>query len=1113
MTPPSQQPDRSVTPDRDLDRHWSTLVLRNRRLLILIVALIAVAGGSSFFELPRMEDPVLRRRVALVNTFLPGADAERVETLISEKIEDELRDIEQIKELRSVSRLGVSTVSIELLDSVDDTDSVWSRVRSRIDDAVPRLPANASRPVFEELEVRAFAMLTAIVWQSDSPADWTVLRRLAIDLQDRMQGLAGTDKVERFGDPGEEIVIEIDPAAIASLGLTLSDVVDAIGDFDAKQSAGQVRPEQMQIAVEVGNQFRSADELAVIPIAGDRDVFATLGDVATIRSGAADPLPRSALVDGKPAVVLGAMVRPSYRIDRWTDSADDLLDRYAETLPSDIGIDFLLRQTKYVDQRLSSLVGNLFAGAAAVAVVVWLLMGFRATILVLIALPLSSLMVLFGLRILGIPIHQMSITGLIISLGLLIDNAIVIVDEVKSRIRAAAAAGGERQTSASAMRAAAESIRHLAVPLLGSTITTALAFAPIALMPGPAGEFVGAIAISVILAIFSSLFLAMTVIPALAVILFPDGDAGSGTGRTGRWLGGDGISIPPLARLYRRVLRQLIGKPWLGISISMAAPIAGFFLASGLEEQFFPASGRDQFYVTIEGPVTSSVAATKQTAARVDRVLRGGGAKRVDWFFGESAPQFYYNVIANRRGVRNFGQALVTLRPGLDPTTTIATLQADLRARITDSRVLVRQLEQGPPFEAPIEVRLFGPDLAKLRSLGDEVRRRMLAIPDVTYCRADASEVLPVVSLDVDPAASRMAGISPSRVAEEFRISLDGAVVGSVLQGNEDVPVMVRIENGSRGEIDRITTMELMPDMGDRFGDDRQPSQNNSAASQFETSVPAAVPLTSIASVNLVPKSAALIRLNRQRLNEVAGYLSAGVLPSVVQRQIEASLVNDPLQLPPGYELRYGGSASKRDDAVGNLFSTVGVLTVLMIATLVLSLGSFQSSIIIGAVALLSIGLGLLSLVIGGYSFGFMSIIGTMGLIGVAINDSIVVMATLDSDHGGDHGGPESTAFEPSQTGSPASFPTKPPLGGLSVDDVVDRVLNASRHVIATTLTTMAGFAPLIIDGGGFWPPMAICVAGGVAGATVLALVFVPAAQVAFAKIQQKTRKTEFIVF
>lgn len=1058
------------------------MVLRNNRLLILIVALILVAGGSSLLELPRMEDPVLRRRVALVNTFMPGADAERIETLISEKIEDELRDIEQIKELRSVSRLGVSTVSIELLDSVIDTDSVWSRVRSRIDDAVPKLPLTASRPTFEELEVRAFALLTALVWQSDEPADWTVLRRLAIDLQDRMQTLPGTDKVERFGDPGEEIEVELDPAAVSSLGLSPSSVIAAIGQFDAKGSAGQLRPDDMQLAVEVGNQFRSADELSSIPIAGNQDVFATLGDVATIRSGATHPLPRSASVDGKPAVVLGAMVRPSYRIDRWSEAADEMLDQYSANLPAGIEVDDLLRQTKYVDQRLSSLLRNLLAGAAAVAVVVWLLMGPRATMLVLIALPLSSLMVLFGLRIFGIPIHQMSITGLIISLGLLIDNAIVIVDEVKVRMTANRRRRHERAThqidvaglspsdllgesdEALATRSASESIRHLAVPLLGSTITTALAFAPIALMPGPAGEFVGAIAISVILAVFSSLFLAMTVIPALAIRLFPEG----------KFRGG--ISIPPLTRLYRNTLRELIGKPWLGISVSIVAPMVGFILAGQLQEQFFPASGRDQFYVTVEGPVTSSVAATKQTAAEVDVVLRRAGAKRIDWFFGESAPQFYYNVIANRRGTRNFGQALVTLNPATDPTATIAAVQADLRDRITDSRVLVRQLEQGPPFEAPIEVRLFGPDLNRIRELGDDVRRRLLAMPDVTYCRADVSEVLPMVSLDVDPSASQLAGISPSRVAEEFRISLDGAIAGSVLQGNEEVPVMVRVKGSSRSELDRIRTMELMPDMTN------PPGQSDRSASQREDHVPAAVPLSSIASVNLVPKSAVLLRLNRQRMNEVAGYLNAGVLPSIVQDRLETSLAENPLDLPPGYELRYGGSASKRDDAIGNLLSTAGVLIVLMVATLVLSLGSFQASAIIGAVALMSIGLGLLALIVGGYPFGFMSIIGTMGLIGVAINDSIVVIAALDE-------APENNEKLLSRGGI-----------DLVLENTVDRVVDASRHVIATTLTTMAGFAPLILDGGGFWPPMAICIAGGVAGATVLALVFVPAVHFSLVK-------------
>ena len=1019
----------------------ATHFYHDRRLIALIVLLILVAGLSSLAVLPRMEDPVLRKRVALVNTRLPGANAKRVESLISIPIEDQLRDIEEIKELRSVSRSGISTVSIELLDAVTDTDPVWSRVRSRIEDALPALPPDAARPQFEELDVRAYAMILAVKWNRNQAPDVRLLRRLAIDLQDMLQNLPGTDTVDRFADPGEEIEVELDPALGTAMGLSVNEVASRLSGFDSKKSAGQVRRDRMQLLMQVGNQLDEVDQIGDVPIRESGSGFVRLKDVARIRVDVPDPPRRAALVDGKEAVVLGVMVRPSYRIDHWTSAANEALKKFSQTLPKGVGVDTILEQSKYVDERLGSLLVNLLLGAGAVSIVILMMMGWRSAFIVTLTLPLASLMVLFFLRASGIPIHQMSITGLIISLGLLIDNAIVVVDEVRGRLR-------KGHSRAGAMAAA---VKHLAVPLLGSTLTTALAFAPIALMPGPAGEFVGAIAVSVIFAIGSSLFLALTIIPAIASRILPLQSAEATRERSLKELmrssAAHGIRLPTLARVYQRSLKLLLGRPALGILLAMAPPLLGFAFFPTLKEQFFPPSGRNQFHVTVEGPATSSLAQTRQTAAQINGIIKRYGVDRIDWFFGESAPQFYYNVVANRRGTLNFAQGLVTTEGEGDSLELVRSLQERLRREITSARVLVRQFEQGPPFEAPVEVRVFGPDLETLRRLGDEYRRLLSSIPEVTYVRTDLSETLPQLTVDVDGESAQLAGLSPAQVAQQLFTGLEGSVGGSVLQDSEELPIVVRVNDVHRESLDHVASMDVM--------------------TTRPTGVSQPVPLSALADVRMVPKSAAIPRLNRRRMNEVSAYIEAGVLPSEVQTKIEALMETSELVLPSGYGVEFGGEASKRDDAVGNLFSTVGVLAVLMMATLVLSFSSFRMTAIIAAVAAFSVGLGMAALEIGGYPFGFMAIIGTMGLIGVAINDSIVVLAAIRAN---------------------------PVAATGDLNAIVDEVMHSSRHVFATTLTTMAGFAPLIVDGGLFWPPMAICIAGGVAGATILALVLVPAA-------------------
>lgn len=1058
--------DRSLRADGPIAR-LAGYFYRDTRLMGLMVALIVVAGLSSFAVLPRMEDPMLLRRVAMINTRLPGADATRVESLITEKIEDQLRDIEEVKELRSVSRAGISTVLVELLDEVDETDTVWSRVRSRVEDSIAKLPPEASRPRFEELRARAYAMIVGVVWDRPGPADLRLLRRLAKQLQDQLQLVPGSETVDRFGDPGEVILVTIHPARAASMGVTPADIAARVQGYDAKQTAGQLRSPSLEMLIEVGNQLDAVEQISAIPIVKFRGRDVRLGDVADVRLQIPEPPPRGALLEGGEAVVLGVMVRPEMRIDHWTSRAEALLADFNRAVPEGIRTELVLRQSHYVDQRLHSLTWNLLAGATAVSTLICFLMGWRSAVLVTLTLPLASLMVLFGLKVQHIPIHQMSVTGLIIALGLLIDNAIVIVDEVRSRLR-----GG-----ATPERAMIASVSHLAAPLFGSTLTTALAFAPIALMPGPSGEFVGSIAISVILAIFSSLLLALTVIPALAArVLSRDRDRqGSRFSKPDtrkkldrenprrsiaqRCGWSDGLSLPRAAGIYRWLIRQCVRRPWVGISAALVLPVAGFLSAPFLEEQFFPPSGRNQFHITIERPPTSTLAQTRQTAALVDSVARQMGAERIDWFFGESAPQFYYNVIANRRGTDNYAQGLVTLAPDSDPLHLVTSLQERLDETILSSRVVVRQLEQGPPFRAPVEVRLYGPDLEVLQNVGHEVRRMLSAMPEVVAVQTDLNEVLPQLSVQVDAAAAVQAGVTPEEVARQLNTALEGSTGGSVLQDNEEIPILVRVGDSDRASWSQVRSMDLVLPMsaaGEGSGGD--PNEEGPAAVRL-------TPVSAFASFTLRPEAAAIPRRDRRRMNEVGAFVRAGVLPSVVQSKIEQLLSPERFPLPPGVTLEYGGEASQRDSAVGNLFSTVGVLVVLMAATLVLSFGSFRMAALIALVAALAVGLGLGALSVGGYPFGFMAIIGTMGLIGVAINDSIVVLASIRAN---------------------------PAAAAGDVDATVGEVMHATRHVMATTLTTMAGFTPLILDGGAFWPPMAVAIAGGVSGATLLALVLVP---------------------
>ncbi|MEM8680420.1 MAG: efflux RND transporter permease subunit, partial [Planctomycetota bacterium] len=727
----------------------SNFIYRNPRLAILMVALILVAGLSSYMVLPRMEDPILTERVAMINTIYPGANAERVEALVTEPIEELLREVEEIALIRSTSRSGISTITVELADEVTEVDEIWSRVRDKLGDAEPDLPRTALTPHFRRMDMKAFAMIVAVAWEQGDDPNYAILRRHAEQLEDVLLGMSGTEKVRTFGDPDEEFVATVDASKLAVLGLTIGDLADQLAATDSKISAGLVRNAETDVLMEVDGELTSQERIGRTPIkVGAEGQVVRLNDVATIQKGIIEPPSSLAIIRGKPAVALGVLVSNDYRVDHWSRRAVEVLEEYRSELPTGLKLTTVFLQNDYVETRLLGLVGNLLLGAAGVMLVIMVLMGWRSALIVGAALPLSAMMVLTGMNFLGIPIHQMSVTGLIIALGLLIDNAIVMVDETGLALR-------EGKPPA---RAVAETVSHLFIPLLGSTITTALAFAPIALMSGPAGEFVGSIAISVILAIFSSLLLAMTLVPALTAW-------GLGTYNPyARWWS-QGISSHGIREYYEAALALVLRKPWLGVVIGVTLPIIGFSVASQLPEQFFPPADRDQFQIELELPAQSSLDNTLRTVAAIrERVLEESNVVSVDWFVGESAPTFYYNVIPRRENTASYAQALVQLNRLEGARETIHKLQADLNQRFPQTRVLVRQLEQGPPFDAPVEVRIFGPDLERLRMLGEALRARIAQLPHVVHTRADLSESIPKLAIQVDEEAARLAGLNHTSI-------------------------------------------------------------------------------------------------------------------------------------------------------------------------------------------------------------------------------------------------------------------------------------------------------------------------------------------------------------
>ncbi|MEM9927543.1 MAG: efflux RND transporter permease subunit [Cyanobacteria bacterium P01_D01_bin.50] len=1026
-----------------------TIFYRNSRLLILTIILITVWGISSFFTLPRLEDPELVSRAAVITTFFPGADAERVEALVTEKIEDKLPEIEEIDNFESTSRTGSSIITIELQDTVtkEQVDSVWTRVRNKLDEVQVELPENIIEPELEEAKVKAYALIAGLTWEQDDKPNYAILRRQAEVLKERLEAISGTEEVEIFGDPNEEIIVEINPEALASYNLTARDLSQQIALSDSKISAGQLRDKDNNLLIQVAGELDTLARIRQIPINfGFNGQFVTLQNIATIRKGIREPATELALLNGYPGVAVAAYVQSGKRLDLWSEVADKTIAEFKLELPSSIGLPIIFAQSGYVTERLNNLILNLLSGAGLVFGVTVIMMGLKSAIIVSSALPLSTFMVIGCMNSFNIPLHQMSITGLIVALGILIDNAIVMVDEVQNELR----------KGLKPLAAINHSIKNLLIPLLGSTLTTVLAFLPIASLPGSTGEFVGTIGIMVILAVCCSLFVSLTIIPTFSAKFHRYNDDKKDKKRGKKqdisWLQ-KGIFIPILNKLYRRTVKFTIAKPIISIFLALLIPIMGFIQAGSLRQQFFPAADRDQLQIQMELPASVTLAKTQNLIKQIrQEIINNPEVTEVHWLLGSNIPSFYYNLTGGREQQNNYAQALVQLTSLSDRIIT-KKLQTQLDKNFPTARIIVRQLEQGPPFAAPVEMRIYGSNIEKLQSLGEQVRQILVQIKDVTHTRGSLDEIQPQIEFQIDEEQARLAGLNRTTIAQQLDNSLEGTLGGSILEGTEELPVRVRLGNQERGNLSQISSLDLLAN---------SPGVNRNRNNPLPN-----IPLSSLGKIQLKPELAQITRYNGQRVNTVQAFLNAGILPAEILSKFQTQLEQSNFSLPPGYKFEFGGEEEQRNDAIGGLVSTLGILIILMVATLVLSLGSFLFAGVIGIVAIASFGLGLFSVWLFGYPFGFNPIIGTVGLIGVAVNDSIVVLSAI-SNH------------PIANTGNPKA--------------IQKVVLHSSRHVLTTTLTTAIGFVPLLVSGGEFWPPLAVAIGGGVVGATLLALYFVPAA-------------------
>ncbi|MEM9576577.1 MAG: efflux RND transporter permease subunit [Pseudomonadota bacterium] len=1007
-----------------------TLTYRHPRLVALVLLVLISAGLSSFLSLGRQEDPTITNLFATITTPFPGADPALVEALVTAEIEEELREIAEVDVIESVSRSGVSVVSVELIQTLDEAtiEQVWSEARDAVEDARRNFPPGVEPPEFDAEGISAYSAVISVT-PTTGEVPLSILHDHAEGLADRLRNIPSTRAVDLFGEPEEEIRVEVDPQQSTALGLSVAEISSRIEAADGKVQAGRLQNAALDLTVNISGEIDALERLGRVVLRENaQGTSVLLADIATIKRTIADPPEELAFANGRPAILVGVLAQDGVQIDRWMGFVRDELDAGKPMIPHGLSESLMFDQSTYTADRLAEVGTNMAIGVALVVAVLFVTLGVRAAAIVAVVLPVVSLATLASMNFIGLPIHQMSVTGLIVALGLLVDAAIVMVDEVRQRL----ARGLTR------LEAVGDATRRLAAPLLASTVTTALSFTPMILLPGPAGDFVGAIAIAVVLMLVWSLFVALTVTPALAGRFLTSGKSA-------------GISLPLLGRLFHRTLKWSVSNPLKSISLALVGPLMGFGAFPTLTAQFFPGVERDQFYIEIEMPPGTAIMDTVEVVRAIDaRLANADGIDRAYWSVGKSGPAFYYNIVSGRSSEPGYAQAMTKTTSAAAAADLVPVLQEELNLAHPDARIIVRDLVQGPPVAAPVEVRLVGPDLEVLRSLGDEARALMADLPWVTQVRSGVTGGAPQLRFEIDEAATRLLGLDVTDVAAQLETGLVGRTGGSLVEGTDQTPVRVRYGGPVQGDLSTLSDLPiLLPDAPALSAQGRYP----------------AVPLSELAYPVIEPAESVITRRNGERVNTVQGYIVPGILPEEALQSVLTVLEDAGFEMPAGYRMELGGDSDARSDTVGNLMASVGLIVTLTIATIALTFNSFRLTGVALIVCALSAGLSMLSLAVMQFPFGINAIIGVIGSIGVSINAAIIILTGLKAD-------PRARAGDK--------------------DAMADVVSGSSRHIISTTITTFGGFLPLILAGGGFWPPFAVAIAGGVLLSAVVSFYFVP---------------------
>ncbi|MBA6265123.1 efflux RND transporter permease subunit [Colwellia sp. Bg11-12] len=927
------------------------LAIKNAQFTLTIVVLLVLVGIVSYFQMPRSEDPQFDMPITLIEVIYPGASPTDIETLVVNPLEEEFSDIENIQKIESQVKNGGARIEITFLYGTDPEAS-YNKVKQAVSTVKPTLPEGVHDLLVLKATPTSVAIMQLALWSE--PTDYKSMEFYAKQLEKRLEAINDVRKADVWGYPQQIVAIDVNLALLKHYGLSVTDINFILQGRAKNITPGYVDASSRRFNVKASGNFEQLAQLGETVIRSDDSFVLRLKDVATVEFSGLEPN-YLAYYDNKPVIFLTIEQRPNTNIFGLTESIDNEISRFTESLPSNIKVDVLFKQADSVELRVNGFFDNLWQGLVLVGLLSLVFLGLRESLVVIAVIPLSFLVAIGWLDFSGFGLQQMSIVGLIIALGLLVDNAIVVTESIHR----------EKKTAVNLAEAAASGTAKVGWAITSGTVTTMLAFLPMLMLASNTGDFVRSMPVTVVLVLLASLLIALTLTPLLASRFFAKNTAPSKS------------KIKTLQhyvnifaeRVYAKWLARLILSRWIVIAIAVLCLVGMLSLFGKVGVSLFPKAEKPMIMLDVETPPNSSLAFTDQVMQQMTEVIEKNAlVDKVALNVGNANPRIYYNQIP-KRGVATYGQVIVVLHEyDAERVSRFVTELREEFGQWQQAKITVSEFTQGPVTDLPISVRLMGESLTDLEQVANDLSTMMASTEGIINIDNPIGIANTELLLDINYEKAGLTNIDINTLDTTLQTILSGTAVGRFNDDNgENYPIVVRRKNP---DIDGLEDINVTNRLGE------------------------AIPLNQFITTKLQKGRTEFYHYQKLRMAKV----SADVDKSHTVSEMTTKVINYLAQykMPKGVSYTLGGEEESRQENFSGLAQIMLVTAIGIFAVLVLQFKSFLQPLIIFTSIPFAIAGSVIGLYITGQSFSMMAFIGLISLFGIVVNNAIILIDTTN---------------------------------------------------------------------------------------------------------------------